>query len=175
MRIYEGSPRQEFEDVLRAIGAVLDARAMREILLLEVADGFVVQGIVTEAVVGELRGERLGRESKLTLSFLEDDIARFVEEGISRRGSGATAPDWQRAGYYEKALRVIGRYLDAHKPRDIFFFEQGGSFVVRIFQVGASGAAHELIEFTREDIVELIAKGPSLRAPADGAEATGPA
>ena len=35
MRIYEGSPRQDFEEVLRSIGAFLDQRGMREILLLE--------------------------------------------------------------------------------------------------------------------------------------------
>ncbi len=175
MRIYEGSPRQEFEEVLRSIGAILDARAIREVLLLEVPDGFVVQGIVTEAVVGDLRGERLGRESKMTLSFLEDDIARFVEEGVSRRGSGATAPEWQRAGYYEKALRVIGRYLDERRPRDIFFFEQGGAFVVRVYAGGPAGGAHELVEFTREDIAELIARGPGLRAPTDGAGPSAPA
>lgn len=175
MRIYEGSPRQDFEEALRSIGAVLDARAAREVLLIEMPDGFVVQGLVTEALVGDLREERLGRESKLTLTFLEDDIARFVDEGHSRRGSGADAPDWQRSGYYEKAFRVIGRYLDEHRPRDIFFFEQGGAFVVRVLTGGPSGGSHELIEFTRDDIADLIAKGPALRAPQGGAGGTGTA
>ena len=46
MRIYEGSPRQDFEEVFRSIGAFLDTRGMRDILLLEVPDGFIVQGMV---------------------------------------------------------------------------------------------------------------------------------
>jgi hypothetical protein len=175
MRIYEGSPRQEFEEVLRSIGAILDARVFKEILLLEVEDGFVVQGIVTEATTGDLREERLGVESKVTLSFLEDDIARFVEEGHSRRGTDGSTPEWQRSGYYEKALRVIGRYLDERRPRDIFFFEQGGAFVVRVYVGSPAGGAHELIEFTREDIAELVAKGPAYRAPEDGAGPGSPA
>ena len=46
MRIYDGSPRQDFEEVLRSIGSFLDARGMRDILLAEVPDGFIVQGLV---------------------------------------------------------------------------------------------------------------------------------
>ena len=46
MRIYEGSPRQDFEEVFRSIGAFLDQRRMTEVLLVEAPDGFIVQGIV---------------------------------------------------------------------------------------------------------------------------------
>lgn len=174
MRIYEGSPRQEFEEVLRSIGSVLDARAMRECLLLEVPDGFVVQGVTVEAEGSSLRSERLGRDTKVTLTFVDDDIARFLEESRSRRGSGPATPDWGRAGYYENALRVIGRYLDMQRPRDIFFLEQDGAFIVRILPSGPVTGAHQIIEFTRDDIEDLIAKGPALRADEAGGSA-GPA
>jgi hypothetical protein len=174
MRIYEGSPRQQFEEVLRSIGSVLDARAMRECLLLEVPDGFVVQGVTTEAEGSSLRSERLGRETKVTLTFVDDDVARFLEESRSRRGSGPATPDWGRAGYYENALRVIGRYLDMQRPRDIFFLEQDGAFIVRILPSGPVTGAHQIIEFTRDDIEELIARGPALRADEAGGS-TGPA
>lgn len=175
MRIYEGSPRQEFEEVLRSIGSVLDARALRECLLLEVPDGFVVQGVTTEAEAGSLRSERLGREAKVTLTFVDDDIARFLDEARARRGSEPAAPEWGRAGYYEKALRVIGRYLDAQRPRDIFFLEQGGAFIVRILPSGPLTGVHQIIEFTHEDIEELIAMGPGFRAASDAKGSTGPA
>ena len=33
MRIYEGSPRQDYEEVLRSIGAFIDQRGLSEILL----------------------------------------------------------------------------------------------------------------------------------------------
>jgi hypothetical protein len=164
MRIYEGSPRQEFEEVLRSIGSVLDARALREVLLLEVPDGFIVQGVTAEAEGSSLRSERLGRETKVTLTFVDEDVARFLEESRSRRGSGPATPEWGRAGYYEKALRVIGRYLDTQRPRDIFFLEQDGAFIVRILPSGPVTGAHRIIEFTREDIEDLIAGGPALRA-----------
>ncbi len=163
MRIYDGSPRQDFEEVLRSIGAFLDQRGMRDVLLLEAPDGFIVQGLVTEAQVG---GELAGRETKETLTFLDDDIARFMDEAMARRNAGpenAPQPDWSRSGYYEGAFRILGRWIDEQKPHDIFFFEQGGAFVVRLHHVSGSGGQHVLAEFTREDIESLIAQGPQLR------------
>ena len=52
MRIYEGSPRQDFEEVFRSIGAFIDQRAMHEVLLVEAPDGFIVQGIVVAGAAG---------------------------------------------------------------------------------------------------------------------------
>jgi hypothetical protein len=69
------------------------------------------------------------------------------------------------AGHYEDAFRVLGRYMDEQKPRDVFFFEQDGAFVVRLLMGGQQGNKHVLAEFTREDIAEMIARGPSLRQP----------
>ncbi len=165
MRIYEGSPRQDFEEVFRSIGAFIDQRGMREILLVEAPDGFIVQGIVTSGEVGgSAWSESLGHQAKETLTFLDDDISRFMEESLSRRGEPGPEPH-RDAGFYETALRVIGRYMDEQKPRDVFFFEQDGAFVVRLFQTAQQGGQHVLAEFTRDDIAELVARGPTLRVP----------
>jgi hypothetical protein len=163
MRIYEGSPRQDFEEVLRSIGAFLDQRGMKEVLLAEAPDGFIVQGLVGTA--SNNWSENMGTVVKETLTFLDDDIGRFMEEAISRRGQGETAPDAGEAGYYESAFRVLGRYMDSQKPRDVFFFEQEGSFVLRLLPMGASGTRHVLAEFTPEDIAEMIKRAPALRFP----------
>jgi hypothetical protein len=164
MRIYEGSPRQDFEEVFRSIGAFIDQRGMRDILLVEAPDGFIVQGIVSAGQAGGTWSESLGSQSKETLTFLDDDIARFMEEAVARRGQPAPEPSGD-AGFYETALRVIGRYMDEQKPRDVFFFEQGGAFVVRLFLGGQAGGHHVLAEFTRDDIGQMVASGPSLRIP----------
>ncbi len=164
MRIYEGSPRQDFEEVFRSIGAFVDQRGMREILFVEAPDGFIVQGIVTAGAGGGSWSESLGSQAKETLTFVDDDIARFMEESIGRRGQ--PGPDMRHdAGFYETAMRVIGRYMDEQKPRDVFFFEQDGAFVVRLFVGGQSGSHHILAEFTRDDIAQLVSHGPELRAP----------
>src|SRR3989337_2004380 len=105
MRIYEGSPRQDFEEVLRSIGAFLDQRGMRDVLLVETPDGFIVQGLVIEGGSGAW-SESVGHQAKETLTFLDEDIARFMDEAMARRGpEAAKPPDWSKAGYYEKALR----------------------------------------------------------------------
>jgi hypothetical protein len=163
MRIYEGSPRQDFEEVFRSIGAFLDQRGMKDVLLLEAPDGYIVQGLViTAAPNTNAWSESMGTQSKETLTFLDDDIARFMEEAGARRlAGGGGAP--HQAGHYETAFRVIGRYMDDQKPRDVFFFEQGGAFVLRLLMSGTAGSTHVLAEFTKDDINDLVERGPSLR------------
>jgi len=164
MRIYEGSPRQDFEEVLRSIGAFLDQRGMKDVLLLEAPDGFIVQGLVIEGGASGAWSDAIGHQVKETLTFLDDDIARFMDEAVARRGSeAAEPPDWSKAGYYEKSFRVLGRWMDEQRPHDIFFFEQDGAFVARLQRVGTAGARHELAEFTRDDIEAMIAAAPQLR------------
>ena len=164
MRIYEGSPRQDFEEVFRSIGAFIDERGMKEILLVEAPDGFIVQGLVLSGASSGTWSDTVGTQSKETLTFLDDDIARFMEESVARRGQPGPEPH-RDAGYYETALRVIGRYMDEQKPRDVFFFEQDGAFVVRLYLGGQTGSHHTLAEFTRDDIVEMVSRGPQLRTP----------
>jgi hypothetical protein len=166
MRIYEGSPRQDFEEVLRSIGAFLDQRGMREILLVEAPDGFIVQGLVTNTQESGAWSESVGSVTKETLTFLDDDISRFMDEALARRNSGQPQPDFASVGYYERALRVLGHYIDAQKPRDVFFFEQDGAFVLRLLTAGQAGSRHELAEFTRDDIDRLVTDAPTLRRPA---------
>ena len=164
MRIYEGSPRQDFEEVFRSIGAFLDQRGMKDVLLAEAPDGFIVQGLVVAGSGTSTWSDTMGRVVKETLTFLDDDIARFMEEALARRGQGVPAQTGP-AGYYEAAFRVLGRYMDEQKPRDVFFFEQDGAFVVRLLMGGQAGDKHVLAEFTREDIAEMISRGPSHRVP----------
>ena len=166
MRIYEGSPRQDFEEVFRSIGAFIDGHGMRDILLLEVPDGFIVQGLVTAGAATSAWSETVGSLNKETLSFLDDDIAKFMEEAAARRGSGAAASD--HGGMYEMALRVIGHWLDGQKPKDVFLFEQGGAYVVRVLVGGQSGGHHELAEFTKDDVDQLLSHAPELRGKPSG-------
>jgi hypothetical protein len=166
MRIYEGSPRQDFEEVFRSIGAFVDGHGMRDILLLEVPDGFIVQGLVAAGASSSAWSETVGSINKETLSFLDDDIAKFMEEATARRGTGAVSSD--RGGMYERALRVIGHWLDEQRPKDVFLFEQSGSYVVRVLHGGQAGGHHELAEFTKEDVDQLMSRAPNMRAKPSG-------
>jgi len=163
LRIYDGSPRQDFEEVFRAIGAVLDERGYREVLITEVPDGFIVQGLRLESVEGNSWAEAVGHLSKETLTFFDDEIARYMDEALKRRGNPGARAASMSAHYYEQALRVIGRYLDEQHPRDVMFFEQEGGFVVRLLVTDQTGSRHELTEFTRDDIAAMISRGPGRR------------
>lgn|SRR5262245_43152470 len=157
MRIYEGSPRQDWEEVLRSVGAYLDERGMRDVVFIETDSGFIVHGVGLEHSAGS--GESMGQFKESTLTIPDDDVGRFMDESLARRGA-APGPG---AKHYETQLRVIGRYIDEQHPRSIFFFEQDGAYVVRLSQIGQTGPKHELVEFTREDVADLIARAPALR------------
>jgi hypothetical protein len=160
MRIYEGSPRQDFEEVLRSVGSYLDDRGMREVLVAETDVGFIIQGLVIQSSASSW-GDAMGHAFKETLTLLDDDIAKFMDDAIARRGNDTGTPD-----HYESALRVIGRYLDEHRPRDIFFFEQEGAYVLRLLQADQTGFHHALVEFMKDDITEMTTRAPTLRKPA---------
>jgi hypothetical protein len=167
VRIYEGAPRQNYEEVLRSIGAMLDQRGMREITLAETDDGFVVQGLAL--VPGEDRpwNDPAARLLKETFYLREEDIARFMDEAVARRQGRAPQPQGvprQPAGFYETALRVVGGYVDQQQPRDVMFFEQDHQFVMRLLMPTRAGLRHVLVEFTREEIGAMISNAEQSRS-----------
>ncbi len=161
MRIYDGGPRQDFEEVLRSIGGYLDTRGMRDILILEIPDGLVVQGLSIVGNSTSVWSETMGTIVKQTNTYTEHDVTRFMEAGVAHRGSGKS--NSSSAGPYERALRVIGRWIDEQKPRDVFLFEQEGSYVVRVLPQGSTSGRHLLAEFTAGDIASLVNRAASMR------------
>lgn len=162
MRIYEGSPRQDWEEVLRSIGAWVDRELLKEVLLLELDGGFLVQGI-SQSMGGAW--SESGTFSKQTHELTDDQVGDLIGAAKEQRGSvSEDHPELGVANFYEHALRIIGKWLDSVSPRDVFFFEQGGSFVVRAFMVGAHGkVGHQLSEFTRDEIMAMIESAPQDR------------
>jgi hypothetical protein len=156
MRIYEGGPRQDYEEALRSLGAFLDQRGLRELLLLETNDGFVVQGLVPRADEAGQWADSAGTIEKQTFTFGDDDMSRFMDEAYAQRRAAKPNRVQPADNFYEQALRVIGRYIDEQKPRDVFLFEQDRSFVVRLLMGGRTGEHHILAEFTHEEVEQMI-------------------
>lgn len=177
MRIYDGSPRQNWEEVLRAIGAFADREQLKELLFLELEDGFLLQGMGVPA--GGADSDTMGALAKRTYELLDDQVAQLMDDATAKRGSVPDdAPHLGVANYYEQALRIVGAWLDGQKARDVFFFEQEGSFVMRTLQAGSGGSVgHQLAEFTRDEIVAMIEAAPQQRnaAPATPGAPTGEA
>jgi hypothetical protein len=163
MRIYEGSPRQDYEEVLRSNGAFVDQRGLHEILHAEAPDGFIVQGIVMQHQDSSVWQDPTLTVTKETYTFLDEDIARFLEDSQARRRTGPANDGSPVAGPYERTMRVIGRYIDDQKPKDVFFFEQDGAYVLRLLMSTRQGSKHQLAEFTAEDLQSMVRQGPGLR------------
>lgn len=168
MRIYEGAPRQNYEDILRSIGAILDQRGMREVTVAETDDGFMVQGLAVEPGEDKSWGDAsTARQTKETFYLRDDDIARLMDEAVARRAEtgGPSPADGQPlpGGFYEPALRVIGSYVDQQQPHDVFFFEQERQFVMRLLTQTRAGLRHVLVEFTREEVEAMVANGLRMR------------
>lgn len=159
MRIYEGSPRQDWEEVLRSVGAYLDDRGMRGLVFVETESGFIIQGTVALGAAGSVHSEAVGKAIRETVTLGDEDVAGFMDDAMARRGH---QPD-PTPKHFESQLRVIGRYLDGERPHDIFFFELDGSYVLRLSFAGQVAHREQLVEFTRDDIADLIAKAPTLR------------
>jgi hypothetical protein len=162
VRIYEGSPRQQWEEVLRSIGAFADREQLKELLLLELEVGFVLQGLGLQA--GGADSDSFGSAVKRTYELTDDQVAELMDVSVAQRGS-STADDTRAdiTNYYQHAMRVIGNYIDSQKAHDVFLFEQDGSFVLRLFAVSGSRAAHQLAEFTRDEILAMIEAAPAQR------------
>jgi len=163
MRIYEGSPRQDWEEVLRSVGAYADQERLKEVLFLELEGGFLLQGLGMRA--GGADSDSFGATAKRTYELTDDQVGQLMDANAARRGSAdADRPHPDMTNYYELAMRIIGAYIDSQKAHDVFLFEQDGSFVLRLFGVaGSHGAGHQLSEFTRDEILAMIQSAPEQR------------
>lgn len=164
MRIYEGSPRQDWEEVLRSIGAFADRERLKELLLMELDAGFVLQALAVPTASAWSDAE--GLLTKTTHELPDDEIGQLMDARTAKRVAGAKGtPQAELSNYYEQALRVIGSYLDGQKPRDVFLFEQDGAFVLRLLVAGSgtTSTGHQLVEFTKDDIMSMIVAAPQQR------------
>jgi hypothetical protein len=163
MRIYDGSPRQDWEEVLRSVGAFADQERIKELLLLELEGGFLLQGLGMRDSGGD--SDSFGSLAKRTYELTEDQVAEMMDASAAKRGSAdRDRPKPELTNYYELALRIIGAYIDHEKARDVFLFEQDGSFVLRLLGgSGTQGGGHQLSEFTRDEILAMIEAAPEQR------------
>ena len=85
----------------------------------------------------------------------------------SARASSIHCSSWSRGS----ATSDGGGWIDAQHPRDVFFFEQDGSFVFRMLVATATSTGHQLAEFTKDEIVGMIDAAPQQRETASEAGA----
>ena len=77
MKLFSGLERTDYQDVLRAVGAMLDEQSYHDIRLWEHEEGLIVQGRP------EVDGT-IGRYQTYLLS--DDDLRELLDKAYSRRG-----------------------------------------------------------------------------------------
>jgi hypothetical protein len=75
MKIFSGLATTDYQDILRAVGALLDQQRLRDVRIWEHEDGIVVQG--------RRRNDESGRYESILLS--DEDLKALLEDAYRRR------------------------------------------------------------------------------------------
>ena len=110
MRIYEGSPRQGWEEVFRSIGAYVDRERIKELLLLELDAGFILQGMAVPAAGARTESEMT--LVKITRELPDDEVAELSQGRALRTNIGLIV------GNARMAARIAVALADdpSHRP-----------------------------------------------------------
>jgi hypothetical protein len=84
MRIYDGSPRQNWEEALRSVGAFADQEKLKELLFLELDAGFLLQGLGLQG--GGADSDTFGATAKRTYELTDDQIGEMMDAKEAQRG-----------------------------------------------------------------------------------------
>jgi hypothetical protein len=164
MRLFSGLDRTDYQDVLRAIGALIDRRRVADFRLLELEDGLLLQTwhFVLQPVKVELQ------------RFTDAQLREVLAAAYQRRGSGGP----RRAGRFEETLRAIGRLLDNRGWRDFRLATQEEGLILQA--TPSSARAFETYLLTPDEIEALRREAAAQRGtgrltpPAAGPPAAAP-
>lgn len=73
MKLFAGLSKTDYQDILRAIGAILDEKELRDLRMWEHADGIIIQG--RRQGVGEFE----------TISLNDEELQAMLREAYRRR------------------------------------------------------------------------------------------
>lgn len=135
--------RNDMQDVLRALGALLDARLAHAVRITEVADGLHVRAQMVAGVADRIAGRWTSSERR----FSRLEVRRLQDDARRRRGQDHVP------GRHERCLRMVGRVIDERGLRDVTLIQHpdGGWLVWHT----ESRSARYVLAFLAED--ELLA------------------
>lgn len=85
MKLFAGLSRTDYEDVLRAVGALIDERGWSNISLMEVDEGLIVQVLARPSL-------RQARPHLETYLLTDGDLERVQQDAVRRRKKRETPP-----------------------------------------------------------------------------------
>ena len=168
--------RPPYQDLLRALGRLLDQEGWRQVRITEQPHGVVVTGSRGDA---EQRGP-------VTLRLTRAELDGLVRAAHRQRGCGrASAPVrrsrlaalrerpqlagaggvsvWLAVGCYEARLRAVGWLVDAARLEHVRVREDGADLVVHGRRIEAPDAADAPARLTPGDLQRALGKMARLR------------
>lgn len=76
MKLFAGLETTDYQDVLRAVGKLIDDQGLRDVRIWEHENGLIVQGL-------QVKGSGNGYDTYL---LTDDDLHALLRSGYSRRG-----------------------------------------------------------------------------------------
>ena len=74
MKIFDGLPRTDYQDLLRALGLMVDERGLRDIRIWEHADGLILQG------------RKAGSPTYQSIMLKDAELHEILRASYTRRG-----------------------------------------------------------------------------------------
>ena len=144
-------PSPPYQDLLRAVGRLLDREGWRDVALAEEPEGLRVRGTRPAGA------ERAAAELRLTL----EDLARLRREAQQQRG---WIPPGDAAGY-EGRLRAIGWLAEVAGLRALRVAEAGENLLLHGRVAGAPAGGRRVVDkqLTPAEIDRLLARLHGLR------------
>lgn len=152
MQLFSGLDKSDYQDVLRALGFYFDERGLRNVRIIEVDDGLLVQGVQGEA------GSAVRVETQL---IRDDDLRDLLREAYKRRRPTRPAPETDRPAY-----------LLPHG--DVLFRPGHTALSVTVHNHGA-GPARQVEVFARWRNLVLSASVPAIESRSEAAVVLEPA
>jgi len=130
-----------YEDLLRSLGAVLDERGARTIIVRDIPAGLQVRALMPTGVEGV--GETF---APIDLVFESPTLLEAQIDGLLRRGTDHVA------GPIEQALRAVGREIDVQGLRDTTVVQGPGADRWSVWHHRITDGQVEVICLTDEDL-----------------------
>jgi hypothetical protein len=148
MRLFEGLPTTDYQDLLRALGRVLDAAGSRDLRLVETDTGLTIQARrLTDLASG------FG-----TQHYADHELLELLQSAYARRGSGGLAsPTDQPLGVrYQDALRAVGMLVDQAGLRNLRVVEQPGMLLVQGTAGGVLRRGYRTHQLTEKQLLAAV-------------------
>ena len=164
MALFAGLPRTDYQDLLRAVGRLIDHRGGREVRLVEQAAGLVVQWRRGDPGAGPRETYLLSEDDLLAL-LRHAYALRRANQGVVAAPGFFTWPRGRRLGLvacepsrpsYQETLRALGRLLDEERLGTFRLIERPGGLLLHARRADGPGRGCEARLLRDRDIEELV-------------------